>query len=506
MARIWGSRPNGPTALPIALPTKKHSTSGLAFSRHPHTCPDPTTRLETSTMQADPGWRRNLRSAGSELSAKRRGASAPIDAWYPYYAGFSYKFAKRILAELPIPKGATVLDPWNGSGTTTAAALHVGHVPLGVDLNPSTIALARAKLATRNEVNELEARTKACIRDARRVLGSGHAAPSDPLRAWLPPRVAGLLRLAVSTCLARARSGSLADLDPKHCLVIAALLAAGRVLAVGSRTGPTNTTWVRPVGMRPRYARLSEFEDLAVLQAAHIALDRDLCPGSRPSGATCLVGDARALNVASGSIDAVLTSPPYCTRIDYAKQMGFEHCVLYDVRGQAFRILRDSLMGTTTIRQGASSFTGFPSSVRRLLGRIHDHPSHRSAAYYARNFAQYFSDAVASMEELARVLRPGGYGVFVLQNSYYKELEIPLSKCFRDIASSLGLGAEVVVQQPVLKSMTSVNTRARSYARDREYFEDVLLVEKTRHRQHQVIQSPSLKDRHARSRQPSDRL
>lgn len=178
----------------------------------------------------------------------------------------------------------------------------------------------------------------------------------------------------------------------------------------------------------------------------------------------------------AGKVDLVLSSPPYCTRIDYAKSTAFELAVL-GIRNECFRSIRDQLMGTTTIRR-EQELVMLPSSVETLLSRIGQHPSHRSAGYYMRNARQYFSDAHRALGEIARVLCPGGRAVLVLQNSYYKEIPIELSQFYCDMAQTHGLNARVVAQQRVGRTMASMNTRARAYRRHREYSEDVVLMEK----------------------------
>src|ERR1700720_4698352 len=53
-------------------------------------------------------------------------AQAGRASWYPYYAGFSETFADRLIRSARLKTTAIVSDPWNGSGTTTAAAAGAG--------------------------------------------------------------------------------------------------------------------------------------------------------------------------------------------------------------------------------------------------------------------------------------------------------------------------------------------------------------------------------------------
>ena len=60
---------------------------------------------------------------------------------FPYYAGFSFNWASSILNDQIAKSGIEsplILDPWNGSGTTTAAPeKYNGYRSVGVDFNPS---------------------------------------------------------------------------------------------------------------------------------------------------------------------------------------------------------------------------------------------------------------------------------------------------------------------------------------------------------------------------------
>ncbi|MGH8417671.1 MAG: DNA methyltransferase [Pseudomonas sp.] len=59
---------------------------------------------------------------------------------YKYYAGFSEEFVEsaisRSLLQFELNTSLLVLDPWNGSGTTTHFCSKVGTSSIGLDRNP----------------------------------------------------------------------------------------------------------------------------------------------------------------------------------------------------------------------------------------------------------------------------------------------------------------------------------------------------------------------------------
>lgn len=60
----------------------------------------------------------------------------PVDALHPYPAKFIRAIPETLIANLPIPEGTRVFDPFCGSGTTLTAAQKAGIASVGIDLNP----------------------------------------------------------------------------------------------------------------------------------------------------------------------------------------------------------------------------------------------------------------------------------------------------------------------------------------------------------------------------------
>ncbi len=410
------------------------------------------------------------------LSPKRKRHGPGLDGWYPYPAGFSYEFVAAILPELIDKNRAVVLDPWNGSGTTTAAASYLGHTSLGFDLNPAVVPIANAKLATADELDSLTGLLESCLEGAREVVRAGVGADPYALLHWLPPPAAGFSRASIDWLCAHDGVSAAHELTPGTALAALCVLHGIREYAVDRKK--SNASWVSPNPSLPHLSVDSLIKTI-LGHARTIIAGRPPCPVSRGSCCRVRVGDARELPVPDAAVDLVFSSPPYCTRVDYVRQTGVELAALAGLTNATSRELRHTLMGTTTIRGvELQRPTPLPCGISELLRAIRAHQSHRSEAYYGRNFGQYFEDAALAVAEFSRVLRPGGKAILVLQNSYYKEIEIELSRNYCELGEAVGLKSTVLVRNPVRRTMTTINSRSRKYREKRNYTEDVILLER----------------------------
>src|SRR5690606_14793418 len=135
--------------------------------------------------------RARLRSV--DIDAKRRpGTEVGMEAWYPYYAGYTEEFAAQVIKASSLSPKSTVLDPWNGCGTTTRVADAQGHTAIGIDINPVATLVASAKLARAQDAIHVTGL-------AGRLAAGGLRAPAtltggDPLRKWLCPALSGTYR------------------------------------------------------------------------------------------------------------------------------------------------------------------------------------------------------------------------------------------------------------------------------------------------------------------------
>jgi DNA modification methylase len=379
---------------------------------------------------------------GGELPTPKRSRGSHDDSrnWFPYYAGFSGAFVGHVIQSLLNDRGI-VLDPWNGSGTTTRVARNLKRSAYGFDLNPVMTLVAKSHLLS-VEVNKSLLSLGKELARGKRVL----EVDLDPLEAWFIPSSATHVR-SVQAAVERALVGHdsegkripFDDWTPLAAFYHVALFKACRELTKNFRT--KNPSWYSlPLNpsqrVRPSRSAVKE----AFLRHVRFLIDSHAPCKSGDPMPRVVVGteDSSSLPLNDDSVNLVLTSPPYCTRIDYAVKTRLELAVL-GVSHVAFSKLRRDLMGTTTISEiDPSPSSAWGDFCLAHLARIGEHPSKGSRTYYYKNHVQYFDRLYSSLEELARVLAPSGSAVLVVQDSWYKELHTDLARIVVDMAKPLG--------------------------------------------------------------------
>ena len=130
----------------------------------------------------------------------------------------------------------------------------------------------------------------------------------------------------------------------------------------------SNPTWVtRPATLRSRIRPVAAEirrifrQQVSTMSASVIAEPRE----SHLANFECTVGVSSSENlpIPANSVDLVLSSPPYCTRIDYGVATSPELAVLGLKMDTQLRELRGSLIGTPTIHDS-------PPAARLYLGTL----------------------------------------------------------------------------------------------------------------------------------------
>lgn len=402
-------------------------------------------------------------------SAKRtKSEKTGVHNWHEYYAGYSEKFVEDILSNIK-KDNAIILDPWNGSGTTTLTAQRLGFDAIGIEINPVMVIHANAKnLILANLDSEFDYKVEQVIQHAQKI-SSREQSKSSTLSEWLKND----LIQPVSALFETIKSIEFNE-NGISSFLQSALFQTYR--QIGKFQKGSNPTWI--TGRENMLPVVDVFEvyrqtcKKMIIDIGSVNHIDDI--GKQLT----ILGDARKIPFHSNTFDAIITSPPYCTRIDYAISTKPELSLL-GCTDEKFRSLRQLTMGAPVIvNKSIQPNYIWGETCNNVIQEIANHYSKASKSYYLHTYLQYFQDAELSLREVKRVLCKNGFAIFVLQNSYYKEIEIPLSKIYREMALNLDLHSKIVKREIVRQHMAHINQASRKYKENKLYFEDILLISK----------------------------
>jgi DNA modification methylase len=352
----------------------------------------------------------------------RSNESRPIHRWWPYVQGYSADFVAGVLADADLRPGATVLDPFAGSGTTLVEARRAGFRAWGTEI------LAPAALAARVKTHfELDGRALGraagrvlaharrrrggalpFLRETRRQFSARALHELTGLRDALPPEgnpEADALRLAFGKILIPS-----SRLHRSPCL--------------GYRRGRVAEDAVGP------YARFS-----AAISEMRADLERMADENGRWGPPAAVVQlDARTAHWPAGSVDLAITSPPYVNGMDYVMNYKVDLAWLGYARSYAdLAALRAAEVSCDNLpRSETSAYLGtgqsFDPWLDELLPRIRDNVARKGS--YRRDdmhaiVHRYFADLQPVLAGVFQALRPGGRFVIVVGDSLLAGAYIP---------------------------------------------------------------------------------
>ncbi len=404
--------------------------------------------------------------------------------WYPYYAGYTSAFAAGVFAT-DLSAAQSVLDPWNGSGTTTAVVAARGVSCLGIDLNPASSVVARARLTPRSIADSLPSIAADIVSQSERLQPLEREV--EPLSSWLQDSAVRHIRklqraLHIITAaeeplemdLALGSVGAPARLPLITAFFYTALFAACRDLLRSFRA--SNPTWL----VAPRSPQCRLRPNASTVHAAFLRRVDYLClrlAVERPDSselAELLTGPAETLLPRDGSFDACLTSPPYATRIDYIKGSLPELSIL-GLSPESVDLLRRQSTGTPVVRGVALTDQRIPAPASELVERVAHHGSHGSANYYAPWLRNYLAQLHETLEAVSASVKPAGKVALVVQDSYYKAIHIDLQQLVRASLAAAGRGLIRTHDFKVTHSMSNMNPRARGHLPRRSHRESLLV-------------------------------
>ena len=438
----------------------------------------------------EPTWQHILENGYVKTGARRKDPKYVTHGIHPYKGKYYPQLAKSLLNVVALPPEAKVFDPYCGSGTTLLEARLNGLRSYGCDLNPLATKIAGAKVGILDTDPQL-------IRDAVAALeyqldhDNPHRSPGfatlpqeaeKEILSWFAEPIARKIDVALGAIRSCA-----AGVVREFLEVVLSSLLRGishqdpADLRIRRRKVPLRDADVFRLLLREtrrQVARLEHFWEI-----------RGYSPFRFPHAAV-VRGDSRTsdvldeLHLGEGTVDCVLTSPPYAMALPYVDTDRLSLLVFFGLTSRDRRPLERELTGSREITtrhrknleaqlRSGESVTPLPSHIIEFIVNLLEEMESRDVGFRRQNnpslLFRFFCDMSRTLATCRRALRDGGHLVLVVGDNTVRldgmPLRIPTTEFVRDICISLGFeyegGIDISVTRDNVKHIRHAITKNR---------------------------------------------
>jgi hypothetical protein len=403
---------------------------------------------------------------------------------HEYRGKFFPQLVRSLLNMAEVKRASLILDPMCGSGTTPAEAILLGCQAYGIDLNPLSVLMSKAKCTILSllperllaEYQSLKADLLGFSLNRLNYLPWFEHLPAkdrDYLSRWFAPRV-------------------LAELDPIMVRIQTVQDSACRMLfQICLSNIIRRISWQKEDDLRVRKEAWtdadidvrSEFVAELTRSVKHILVLLYENQDYQVGNATIIEGNAQhteqILTNKSGTIDAIVTSPPYATALPYLDTDRLSLCYLGLLPRSKHRKRDYGMIGNREISNGLrqkywQEYQQYrhtlPDAISEVIDRISTLNRHGNVGFRRRNLpallGRYFLDMRNVFSTFLKLLKPGAPAYVVVGNNHTiaggQRVVIETDKLLAQLGESVGLRLEDTISMEMLVSRDVFKKNASS--------------------------------------------
>jgi DNA modification methylase len=401
-----------------------------------------------------------------------------IHDWYRHVFAYSDQIIVDLVNEFEINGEDLILDPFNGTGTTTLAAKRLGIDAIGIDANPVAVLAGQVKTTWDIDLEEFEQRRNNLLQTIEPVFNRISAEGNVTLQSYGDSNESDDVSLEKYdfTEPQKTPKGWLSEKPLKKMLVLRhhvdempddeiTDIFRLAMLAILPED-------VANIGFGPEAYKVAKQEDVDVstkyrvklddiqqdLRKAQDALDDGMAVGE----AEHLHGDAREVgdllrensmllnsDKHEGEIDYLITSPPYPAEHDYTRNQRLELIwmgVLEDnsdlqrikkanIRSNTKNIYVDDEEGKQVNIRENDRIDAIVDEMEQIIEE--EDIQHGFGQYYPRVVEEYFAGMQRHFEQIYDVMAPGGKACYVVADSgSYWQVPIETGEILEELAKN----------------------------------------------------------------------
>ena len=392
-----------------------------------------THRVKAEGLYTEPTWQAIVENGLAQHPSARKDPKYVTHGLHPYKGKFYPQLAKGLMNLRDLSAGARVLDPFCGSGTTLLESYLNGYSSYGCDLNPLAAKIAKAKVrilevnpdVVREAVATLVARIENAPINLPEQWDQLDESCYDEIQNWFPKPVVSKLNWllwairSVSDGVVRdflevILSSIIRDVSQQNSFDL-------RIRRRKEAITDADVFNLYIATLSSQYERIERFWSI-----------RGYSPNTF-SNCQIIEGDSRdaatmtRLGLESGSVDLVLTSPPYATALPYIDTDRLSMLVLFGMKSSLRRPIEQSLVGSREIttkarRQLEERITEgegrLPKDVYDYLATLLNRVSEADVGFRRKNMPalllRFFEDMDRAIGNCRVVLRTDGEAMVVI--------------------------------------------------------------------------------------------
>ncbi|MBN3189499.1 MULTISPECIES: restriction endonuclease [Pectobacterium] len=402
----------------------------------------------------------------------------PIFRWFHYREGFSKQLIEYILKNINIPSGGKILDPFAGTGVAPfVAEKHNNMDGIAIELMP----VGTFFMQCRNEFSKIKNEDLICY--ARKALESRNEwlniIPEWEFKHLKITEGAFSYEDEKELCQFKTWLSKIEDKSNGLFLDFIAF----SILEKFSFTRKDGQ-YLRWDHRSPRFINASKkttfdkgevlsFFDALREKLEYIIEDLGIeeSKENKPNDVKILQGSVLKVidELEDNSLDAIITSPPYCNRYDYTRTYALELAYL-GIDEENIRLLRQTLL-TCTVENKPKHFEWLSPEDKLYINQVFDKQhdllnlltfldieakegrlNNKGIATMVRG---YFYDSAVHLFQVSKKMKSGGYYIMVNDNVKYNGLEIPVDLILSEIANEFSLKTEKIWVLPKGKGNSS---------------------------------------------------
>jgi len=350
--------------------------------------------------------------------------------FHPFPAKFPPQLPRLFIQGLTAP-GDTVLDPMVGSGTTVVEAFLTGRRGIGVDIDPLALLLCRVK-TTHLQVDETEQAGIEVWKRAGLAVQREKRALIERLETGLDSKTRDFINYWFLPDAQIELMALVREIEQVENAAVRAFLTLVLSATIIAKSGGVSLArdlaHTRPhrVEDKPPRSPLLEFRRRLRQNLTSLT---GLTWGE---GQVDVVwSDAQQLPLADGSVDLIVTSPPYAANaIDYMRAHKFSLVWLgYPI--EALSKKRREYIGGEAI--SGVDFEPMPPEVDEVISKVNARDARKGRVLH-----RYYSEITRCLREMYRVLKPDRATIVVVGTSTMRGVDTQTQDCLASIGSRLG--------------------------------------------------------------------